>query len=154
MPMPWTYRHADREFKSFLADAKDRMGHTMASDNMTYTAVDGVLQTFRRRLTPAQAIAFADVLPSVVRAIFVFGWDISAPPLPFTDRAEMAREAQALRPNHNLTPVNAIEATAFALWRHVDHRDMSRVLANIGPEAQAFWAVADVKPAELAQRMA
>ena len=44
MPMPWTYRHASREFRKFLDDAKERM--SLDSDNMTYTAVDAVFQVF------------------------------------------------------------------------------------------------------------
>jgi uncharacterized protein (DUF2267 family) len=47
MPMPWTYRHASREWGAFLDDVKDATGLT--SDNMAYTAVDGVLQAFRAR---------------------------------------------------------------------------------------------------------
>jgi len=139
MPMPWTYRHASREFRVFLDEAKDRMG--LDSDNMTYTAVDGVFRTFRRRLTPAQGILFASTLPCVLSAIFTRDWDVTAAPLPFGPRAEMTREAQSLRPHHNLTPDNAIEATAFALWRVMNSADLTRVLDKLPPEARAFWAV-------------
>ncbi|TNF16177.1 MAG: DUF2267 domain-containing protein [Rhodobacteraceae bacterium] len=151
MPMLWTYRHAQKEFASFLSDARERMG--LDSDNMTYTAVGGVFVTFRARLRPPEAIAFADCLPSVLRAIFVFNWDVEATPRPFVSRSEMTREAQSLRPHHNLTPDNAIEATAFALWRHVDHRAFKVALARIGPEAEAFWRPEIVDPAEIAPRI-
>lgn len=77
MPMSWTYRHASKAFRAFLHDAKERMG--FVSDNMAYMAVDAVFQVFRRRLTPEQGIAFADLLPSVPRAIFVYRWDVSRP---------------------------------------------------------------------------
>ena len=42
---------------------------------MAYTAVQGVLLTFRRRLAPREVMAFADQLPAVLRALFVAGWD-------------------------------------------------------------------------------
>lgn len=71
MPMPWTYRHASREWQGFLGDARERMG--LSSDNMAYTAIDGVFQVFRRRLTAAEGLRFATILPSVPRAIFVAG---------------------------------------------------------------------------------
>jgi uncharacterized protein (DUF2267 family) len=151
MPMPWTYRHASREWQAFLADVKDRMD--LASDNMAYTAVDGVLQVFRRRLTPQQVIAFANVLPCVLRAIFVKDWDIGAAPLPFAPRADMVAEVKAVRRHHNLTPDTAIEDTAWALWRCVNHRDFKAVLDDLPPEARAFWAVQVEDPAELATRM-
>ena len=69
MPMPWTYRQATREWQAFLAEARSAMN--LESENATYTAVEGVLRAFRCRLTPQQAIDFAQVLPSVLRALFL-----------------------------------------------------------------------------------
>ncbi|WP_372837757.1 DUF2267 domain-containing protein [Phaeovulum sp.] len=57
MPMPWAYRHATKDFAAFLEDAKSKLG--LDSDNMAYTAVDGVFCTFRRRLSYSEGIAFA-----------------------------------------------------------------------------------------------
>lgn len=153
MPMPWSYRHSEKEFKSFLKDAKDRMGHVMESDNMAYTAIDGVLQVFRRRLSPPEVIAFGDVLPSTLRAILVYNWKVDAVPVPWGTRSELVREIMAVRKEHNLTPLNVIDAVAYALWRHCNHRDLRRVLDQIGPEAVAFWAVSGVSEAELEQQM-
>lgn len=133
MPMPYTYRHASAEFAAFLADARSAMNLT--SDNATYTAIDGVFQTFRRRLTVPQALAFADELPAVPRAIFVWRWK-PVEPLPFTTRAAMTAEAQALRPHHNLTPDNCIQAVAWALRSATE---LDPVLATLPPPARAFW---------------
>lgn len=69
MPMPGTYRQASREWQAFLGDARDAMD--LSSDNVTFTAVQGVCLAFRRRLTPQQAVDFAQILPSVLRALFV-----------------------------------------------------------------------------------
>lgn len=151
MPMPWTYRHATKEWRAFLADFRERTG--LISDNMAYTAVDGVLQVFRRRLTAQQGLEFASVLPAVLRAIFVKDWDVSAPPVPFADRETLTAEAKALRPHHNLTPDNAIEATAWALRRCTHPRDLERVLAKLPPDARDFWDVDIDDPGELDQRM-
>ena len=101
MPMPWTYRQASREWRAFLDDMRDWAG--LETDNLAYTAIQGVLNTFRRRLTPKQGIAFAAVLPSVPRAIFVDGWAIDADPVPFGTRADWIAETKALRPHHSLT---------------------------------------------------
>ena len=150
MPLPRTYAHASKDWQAFLADAQDRMG--LVSENSTYTAVDAVLQVFRRRLTPPQALAFADVLPAVLRALFLHNWDVEAPPVRFAPRAEMTREAQSIRPHHNLTPDTCIEAVAWALRRHTRQIDLDRVLAAIGPEAQAFWHV-DAPPEDLERRI-
>ena len=154
--MPWTYRHASREYRAFLDDVKERM--SLESDNMAYTAVDAVFQVFRRRLTAQQGLDFASVLPSIPRAIFVKDWVVEDPPVPFTrggggpgddDSGGQERSGS----NHNLTPDNAIEATAWALRRSLDQRDLDRVLERIGPNAERFWHVEVANPDELAQRI-
>lgn len=145
--MPWTYRHASAEWQRFLDIAKDEM--ILVSNNAAYTAIEGVLLTFRRRLTIEQALRFADALPSIPRAIFVSGWRPEAP-APWDSRAEQTAEAQALRPHHNLTPPNCIEATAIALRAVVRPDEIDPVLAAIGPEAEAFWWVdpARIRPVD------
>jgi len=149
--MPWTYRHASREWRSFLDDAKERM--SLTSDNMTYTAVDAVFQVFRKRLTPQQGMIFASVLPSVPRAIFVKDWDVSAAPLPFADRASLIAEVKQIRPHHNLTPDSAIEATAWAVRRHTNGREFATMLTKLPGEATVFWQVDVNDPKDLEQRM-
>ena len=151
MPMPWTYRHASKEWQAFLDDVKDRM--SLESDNMAYTAVDAVLQVFRRRLTAQQGLDFAGVLPSVLRAIFVKGWYVTLPPVPFPSRGELIREVKEVRLNHNLTPDNAIDATAWAVRRSCDAKDFDRVLESLPEGAVSFWHVEVDDPGELEQRI-
>lgn len=146
MPMPWTYRQATREWQAFLAEARDAMG--LSSDNATYTAVEGVLRAFRRRLTPQQAIDFAQVLPSVLRALFVADWQLQPPILPGS-RADWTAEAMALRPHHNLTPPTCVAATALALRKSVLRADLDRVLATLPPFAAEFWSTPGIDPATL-----
>lgn len=150
MPLPWTYRHATREWQAFLADARSEMD--LVSDNSTYTAVQGVLQAFRRRLTAQQAVDFAQILPSVLRAIFVADWQI-APPLPPGTRADWTAEAMALRPDHNLTPDNCVAATAIALRKCVLRRDLEMVLGTLPPFATDFWSTPGIDPATLGPRI-
>lgn len=138
MPMPWAYRHATKDWDAFLADAQDRLG--TPTPNTTYTAVEAVLKVFRRRLTVAQALAFADLLPAVLRAIFVSGWT-PEPPVPFAPRDQLTAEVKALRPDHNLTPDHAIEAVAWALRRHIRQRDLDRLLKRLPNGAMDFWRV-------------
>ncbi|MFN4192648.1 MAG: DUF2267 domain-containing protein [Tabrizicola sp.] len=147
MPMPWTYRQATREWQAFLSDAKSAM--SLESDNATYTAVEGVLRAFRRRLTPQEAIDFAQVLPSVLRALFVADWTLEDRPVPPGSRADWTAEAMALRPHHNLTPPTCVEATALALRKTVLRRDLDRVLATLPPFAAEFWSTPGIDPATL-----
>ena len=150
MPMPWTYRQATREWQAFLADA--RVAMNLETDNVAYTAVQGVLQAFRRRLTPQQAIDFAQVLPAVLRAIFVADWQLSNP-VPPGSRDDWTAEAMALRPHHNLTPRNCVEATALALRKSVRCEDLDRVLATLPPFAAEFWSTPGINPATLGPRI-
>lgn len=151
MPMPWTYRHATKEWRSLLGDVKERM--CLESDNNAYTALDAVFQVFRRRLTAQEGLDFASVLPCVPRAIFVKDWDIAEQPLPFGDRASLVEEVKAVRRHHNLTPDDAIEAAAWALRRHINARDFQRVLDKLPSKARDFWYVEVSDPSELEQRI-
>lgn len=151
MPMPWAYRHATKDWRAFLAEAREALG--LESDNMTYTAVQGVLITFRARLAPRQVVAFADLLPAVLRALFVSGWDPEAAVRPWADRDTLEAEARALRPDHNLTSGQAIEPVAIALRRNVRQMDLDRLLSKIGPEAEDFWRVTSLPPEALARKI-
>ena len=144
--MPWTYRQATREWQAFLAEA--RMAMDLTSDNSTFTAVEGVLRAFRRRLTPQQAIDFAQVLPSVLRALFVADWHFTDP-VPPGSRADWTAEAMALRPHHNLTPPNCVAATALALRKSILRQDLDPVLATLPPFAAEFWSTPGIDPSTL-----
>lgn len=137
MPLPMELQHASDDFERFLADARDGSG--LATRNQTYTMVEGVLRCFRRRLTVQQALDFADVLPPLLRAIFVSRWDISEPVLPFADRATLTREVQALRQHHNFAPDSCLVDVARALRRHVDAEAFDRVLQTLPDGAADYW---------------
>jgi uncharacterized protein (DUF2267 family) len=149
--MPWTYRHASKEWSAILDDAKERM--SLDSDNMAYTAIDAVFQVFRRRLTAQQGLDFASALPALPRAIFVSAWNVTEGPVPFASRAALIAEVKLVRANHNLTPDNAIESTAWAIRRHTNRRDFERVLARLPEGTLAFWHVEVDDLGDLEQRM-
>lgn len=138
MPMPMEYQRASEEFERFLALARGRAG--LSTRNQTYTMVQSVLLTFRRRLDLRQALAFAAVLPPVLRAIFVADWDLDEPRLPFGAREVLSREVQALRRDHNFAPDSAIADVAAALWQVVDRRAFQACLGALPDAAAAFWA--------------
>lgn len=138
MPMPQEYFTASRDFDRFMEDAKTALGHH--SHHQTYTSVQAVLTVFRRRLAVGDALRFADVLPPVLRAIFVADWDADAAQRPFGPREDLVAEVQAFRPHHNFAPPDAIETVARVLRDHVDARDFERVLARLPAEARDYWA--------------
>jgi len=139
MPIPSEYQRASLDFDKFMADARDISG--LATTNMAWNMVVGVLHTFRRRLDVKDAVRFAHVPPPVLRAIFVADWAPEAPPLPFGDRAAMTREVQSLRAAHNFAPDTAIHDVAMALRRHVHEEDFDRMLAGLPQGAVDFWHV-------------
>ena len=149
--MPWTYRHASKEWRAILDDLRDRMD--LISDNSAYTARDGVLQVCRRRLTAQHGLEFASVLPAIPRAVFVAGWQVKIPPLPFVEREALVQEVKKVRQNHNLTPDNAIEATAWSLRRYTNKSDLERILASLPEGAVQFWHVDVADPREIEPRI-
>lgn len=139
MTIPAEYQRASVEFEKFMVDARDLSG--LATTNMAYNMVVGVLHVFRRRLSVQEALRFAGVLPAVLCAIFVSDWDTEQPRLAFVDLASLTGEVQQLRKAHNFSPDTAIHDVALALRRHVDPQELERVLASLPPEAQAYWRV-------------
>ena len=139
MPIPSAYQRASVDFDKFMLDARDIAG--LATTNMAWNMVAGVLHTFRRRLNVKEAIRFADVLPPVLRAIFVADWNTDEPSLPFDERSAMTREVQSLRAAHNFAPDTAIHDVAMALRRNINEEDLDRVLAGLPQGAADFWRV-------------
>lgn len=141
MTYPAEYQHASLEFEKFLRDARDISG--LMTTNQAYTMVQGVFQTFRRRLSLAQAIEFANSLHPVLRALFMEDWKTNEPVQEFGTRAQMTVEAQSLRKEHNFAPDTAIRDVAEAVRRNVDQAHLDRVLSELPPGARDFWATKD-----------
>jgi uncharacterized protein (DUF2267 family) len=139
VPIPLAYQNAAQDFEAFLRDAMERAA--FSSFHPTYTMAQGVLQAFRRRLTVAEAARFANALPPLLRALFFADWDPAEPRRPFGSVAEMTREVKGLRPDHNLSPDDAIANVASALRKVADPLELERALASLPPEARAFWGV-------------
>ena len=138
MTLPFEYQNASLEFERFMVDARDLAG--LATTNMAWNMVVGVLRTFRRRLTANEALRFASVLPPVLRAIFVEDWDLDEPVAAFGTMDEHLAEVRSLRAGHNFSPPNAIAAVSAALRRHVDAVAFERVLSGLAPAARDFWS--------------
>jgi uncharacterized protein (DUF2267 family) len=139
MTVPMEYKYASRDFDAFLTDARRMLD--LATPHQTYTAVQAVLTVFRRRLNVGQTIAFAQVLPPVLRAIFVYEWKPEEPAVAFEERARLTREVQAYRGDHNFAPDSAIADVAAALRRHVHVKAFDVVLAQLPPGSVEFWSV-------------
>ena len=137
MTVPLEYAHASEAFERFMVEARDPLGLT--TSHQTFTVVEAVLWVFRRRLDAGGVAAFAQVLPAVLRAMFIEGWNPADPPAPFADRAVLSREVQAVRGQHNLAPDDAIETVARILRRHLDAKAFDAVLARLPQGAAAYW---------------
>jgi uncharacterized protein (DUF2267 family) len=111
----------------------------LTTTHQVYTMAQGVLQAFRRRLDVKDAILFANVLPPVLRAIFVADWDTDEAKRPFEVRAVMTKEVQSLRGDHNFAPATSIRDVAIALRRNVDEAALDSVLAKLPDGAAQFW---------------
>jgi uncharacterized protein (DUF2267 family) len=135
--VPLAYEDATRRFRLLLRDARDAAG--LVTTNQSFTMVEAVLRTFRRRLDVADALAFANVLPPLVRALFVADWDPREPRGEFDSRAALTDEVKSLRRDHNFSPDDAIRAVAVAVRRHVDGPAFDRILAGLPAGAADFW---------------
>lgn len=137
MPVPAEYGRASAKFYDYLVDARDTAD--LWSTHVTYTMTQGVLQVFRRRLSTQDAIAFANILPICLRALFVTDWDVNEEKKPFGSREAMTREVKSLREKHNFSTETAIRDVAEALRRHVDEEAFDKLLTQLPEGAVEFW---------------
>jgi len=135
--IPMEYRQASADFDRFMLNARDIAA--LQTTNQAYTMVQAVFYAFRCRLEVTDALLFAEVLPPVLRAIFVAEWNLKEPAAPFAERRAMTREVQAFRGDHNISPDTAITDVAAALRRNVDEAMLDRVLARLPAGAVDFW---------------
>ena len=137
MTLPFEYQNASLDFERFLVDARDYAG--LATTNMAWNMVVGVLHTFRRRLTVKQVIKFSMVLPPVIRSLFLEQWNPDQEVAAFGTEEQLLAEVRSIRPEHNFSPQSAIPAVAKALRNRVEQAEFARALAELPPEAAQFW---------------
>lgn len=138
MTIPFEYQNATLEFERFMTDARDYAG--LATTNLAWNMVVGVLHTFRRRLSSRQVIAFSSVLPPVIRALFLEHWSPDQEAVGFGTEEQLLAEVRSVRPGHNFSPPNAISAVARALRNRVDPVEFDHVLSQMPSGAERFWA--------------
>lgn len=138
MPMPQEYQQASPVFEEILARASDALG--LETRNQTYTTLQSVLIVFRRRLRPEQILQFADVLPAIIRAMFVAGWTESEFTPVFGSREELTLEVKFVRRHHNFSPDHSIAGVVTVLRDHLDEARLDAVLKSFSEAAQSYWA--------------
>lgn len=139
MPVPAEYWNASKDFEAFLQDVRDTC--MLQTHHQAYHTLRAVLHVFRSHLSVSQALAFADVLPPVTRAIFVEGWQCAGHPSDFPSRTKLQQEVKSIRRDHNLAPDSAIADVAAALRRSsIDKRDLDNILKTLPAGAVEYWS--------------
>ena len=113
----------------------------LATHHQAYAVLRAVPHVFRDHLTATDALAFAEILPAVLRAIFVEDWHPAVDPPPFPDRQALIEEVKANRRDHNLASESSIGEIATALRRNVDSTNLDRVLTKLPAGAADYWRV-------------
>lgn len=122
-----------------MVAARDHAG--LATTNMTWNMVVGVLHAFRRRLTLEQAFLFADQLPPVVRALFLEGFNPSERTTKYLGTAsEILDEVRSIRREHNFSPDNAVESVGFALFAVLPSDTFNRALDVLPHDVRKLWS--------------
>ena len=144
MTLPFEYQNPTLQFERFMVAARDRAG--LPTTNMAWNMVVGVFHAFRHRLTVAEALAFAAVLPPMLRALFIEDWDISQAPVPFGGPEEWLADVRRVRREHNFSPDDAVASVATALRGHVDGAALERVLQQLPAAARLYWQPKAAQP--------
>lgn len=139
MPPPFEYQNPTLQFERFLVSARDHAG--LPTTNMAWNMVVGVLHAFRARLSLQDGIRFAQVLPPMVRALFVEDWNPELPPKEFGAAPDWLNDVRAVRHEHNFSPDNAVVAVARALREQVHPPVWERILDSMPEGSLSYWAV-------------
>ena len=139
MPVPPEYLRVGELFSDFLLRVREET--MLATRHQSYTCLQGVLVTFRRRLNAEQILGFAQVLPPVVASIFIDGWKVDEFTPVWGSRDSLTLEVQHFRGDHNFSPDTAIADVARAVRKTVGDEALDRAVAPLGSEAAAFWTV-------------
>ncbi|MEM7180374.1 MAG: DUF2267 domain-containing protein [Spirochaetota bacterium] len=137
MPVPAEYQRIYDHLYDFLQEVRDICD--IETTHRSYTTIQGVFQTFRRRVDFAEAVGFSNLLPAGIRALFVAEWDLQESKLDFTSRTDLIHEIQYLRRGHNFAPDTAIQDVAQALHRHVESDKLAKYLGNAAQQIQNYW---------------
>ena len=138
MTWPPEYQRASIDFERFMVAARD--GASLATTNMAWNMVVGVLLAIRRRLEVDQALRFSDLLPPAVRALFLENWH---PPESFktnASAAELLDEVRSVRSEHNFSPDNAFQAVGYALREVMPADSFDSAIALLPHEIKAALA--------------
>ncbi|WP_206538105.1 DUF2267 domain-containing protein [Rhodoferax saidenbachensis] len=135
--LPFEYQNPTLQFERFMVDARDCA--SLPTTNMAWNMVVGVLHAFRWRLQVTQVVAFAAVLPPMIRALFIEDWDPEKAALPFGEPADWLADVCSIRTRHNFSPPDAVASVASALRKHVDADAFESVLAHLPSGASRYW---------------
>lgn len=137
MPYPIEYVRASDFFQNYLTDARDAAD--FGSSHQAYTMTQAVFQAFRQRLSIADAIKFAQILPVCLKAMFITDWNTSSPEKSLGTKEDILKDIRALRPDHNFSPDYSVEAVKEALLKHIDNNQFQQILSELPEKASDFW---------------
>jgi uncharacterized protein (DUF2267 family) len=120
-----------------LGDLKERS--FLQTHNQCYAMLRAVLHEFRGYMTVGQAIAFANGLPPVVRAILVENWKPPDQPLPSPSRQDFIDAVIGrLSPHH--VPPDSIVSDVFALLvPRAEATKIADAIDSLPAELKQLW---------------
>lgn len=122
MTWPSECQQGDATFQKFMLAAHNEAG--ISTTNAAWTMVQGVFLAFRRRLGVEETVRFASVLPPLMCAVFLGGWNPHDEPVLFPTRQALVAEAQARLALERLAdraarqPVQQLQRPAATNGRH------------------------------------
>ena len=137
MPMPQEIAYASKQFMELLGALKERA--LLETHNQCYAMLRAVLHEFRSYMTIKQAIAFADGLPPLVRAIFVEGWQPADEPPPPPSRKEFASAVARRLAPHHYAPDNLASDVFAVLVPRAERTKIARVMDELPADLNNLW---------------
>ena len=80
------------------------------------------------------------LVPPLLRALFLEGWQPDEHVEGFPEGAARDAEIRGLRPKHNFSPDGAAPIVTATMRRHLGDAALESALNGLADEAKAFWA--------------
>ena len=127
----------------WLDELVNRGGYN--SQQQAWSALRGVLQALRDRLTPDEAAHLASNMPMLIRGLFFDGWKPSATPVKARSGQEFLGMVNArLRDNPQIDPIRACTSVFALLSNRIDPGELDDVIQMLPQEVRELWTAGDV----------
>ena len=137
MTIPADVLYGSKQFQEWLSELKEKA--YLATHNQSYAMLRAVLHELRGHQTVAQAAAFGDALPPLVRGIFYENWRPLEPPAQLRTQQEFVDAVTRRLAPHHVPPDSIVSDVLGLLARRTDAVDRAVAREQMPEALKPLW---------------